>query len=267
MVQNTVQQLTQAVQNMLQILQQAGAADPAAADPTIPPAPDGSDMPPASNGMPPDAIGGDMGDDDDDMDDDDMSDPSADDSTPAAGNDLHSRVQKLEHHTGLKKSASPDRPLIYRIDELEEHYLGETFQGSAAQRVDQLESVLGLQKSASTDEAPETIALDSLIKSAIGEAESRFMAALDKRLGQQSSDEELPSPDQMRKSAQQQRSKFGQRKATQPATQGDEELIKSARSWGMTDGDLDEPVTLGDALQMQYAAMIGGAMPFGDDED
>lgn len=261
-----IQQLSQIFQQGLQVLQQAGAsagapaADPAAGAPDM----GGDDD---MGGMPADASAGapGMGDDDDMGGDDGM----------GGGASLHDRISQLESHTGLKKSAS-SAPIVDRLDMLEEHWLGEAYEGSALDRVTQLEGVV-LKKSATrntrkqsrtqqpatpaVDDAPDVIPLDTLIKTAISEGVQQVLGQM-----QQTSSNDLPSITNMRKDAATSRPAYNQRRSVASnQTQSDADLTKAAQSWGYDEEDLDKPVSLGDALMLQYHATKSGAS-FGSDD-
>jgi hypothetical protein len=271
------QQLIQAVQNMLQILQSSGGAAGAAG--AVPPAggSDGTEGYDDDSGMESGGAAGGMEDDDDMGDDADMSDSAP----PAGGNgapppaggqappnganpqqsgagSLHDRIGRLESHTGLKKSAS-NLSFSQRLDLLEEDLLGEAYEGPTVARVEQLEKA-AYSSVATEEDVPESIDLGDLIKTAIDTAKKEFTAELDQRLGK-SATQELPSPEQLRGQA-----RYGTRKAVVPENSADADLIKSARSWGFDD-DLDAQVSFGDALRMSYLAQGGAAIPYDDDEE
>ena len=126
-------------------------------------------------------------------------------------------------------------------------------------RVAQLEKAAGI--SYPSDDAPDEIPLDSLIKSAIQQGIQKGMAEL------VANDGDIPDVQSMRKSARGDR--YGQRRGQRTITT-DAELVKAASQFGWADDELDEPVTLGDALMMQYHAQQGGEpLPYdpGDDDD
>lgn len=274
-----IQQLTQAVQNMLTILQSAGQAGAAGVPPTSEDPTAGTDADP---GMPPGGAAGAMDDDDDmddDMDEDDAppapgqppaggaAPPPVPGGAPAAGNvsgagSLHDRISNLETHTGLKKSAS-NATLADRLDALEEDLLGGAFDGPTVARVEQLEkavrgSVAIVPEVVEEPEAPESIDLGELIKTAIAEVEAKFSAKLDDRLGKSA---EIPSVESLRGTP-----RVGARRSTATAIDGDAALVKSAQNWGM-DADLDAPVSFGDLLRLQYQAQIGGLLTDEDEGD
>ena len=174
------------------------------------------EMPPDDQGMPPTGMAGD-----------------------GTGGSLHDRVSQLEDHTGLKKSAQ-GLPMAERIDALERHYLGEEFDGDPHKRV------LQLEKAARQDEAPDTIPLDVLIKSAVQEGIRQGLAQQQDML-----------PDLNR-----QRYQGSQRRAQVSTVQSDTDLQKAAQAWGYAGDDLDEPATLGDCLAYQWHVAQGGrALP------
>jgi hypothetical protein len=263
MDQQMVQALMGVFQQGLQILQQAQTGGSA------PPGPMGaaSGAPPMGQplmggGAPPMDDGMDEDDDEDmyDADDgDDMDDDAAgDDDGMGGGASLHDRVSQLEGHTGLKKSARGS--LSDRLDALESQLLGQEYEGPMVDRVAQLEKAAGLGYPGD-DGAPDEIPLDSLIKSAIQQGIQKGMAELVQA-------DEIPDVRSMRKSARDAR--YGQRRGQRTITT-DAELVKAAASqFGWNDDELDEPVTLGDALMMQYHAQQGGEpLPYdpGDDDD
>ena len=258
---NTIQQLTQLLQQMLQVVQAAGGT------PATPPA-TGATPPPA--GAPP--MGDSDGDEYDDVgddDDDEMGDDEDNNAMGGGASGLHDRISKLEAHTGLKKAAS-NVPLVDRLDALEDHWLGEQFAGAAVDRLLQLEGV-ALKKAAvagkkpattADDDAPDVINLGDLIKSAVTEGIKLGLQA------QQAVDdeEELPDPATLRKQARS-APQFSQRRGQRPAVTGDEALTKAAQQWGLTDEELDSPVSFGDYLQFQYRTGAGRAsLPLGDDD-
>jgi hypothetical protein len=256
----TIQALMGVFQQGLQILQQAqgGGSAPGAAPMGGPPmagaAPMGAGGPPGGPMMDED----DMDDDDDYADDDgnEGDETDMDDDGMGGGQSLHDRVSQLEGHTGLKKSASGS--LSERLDALESELLGLEYEGPLVERVMQLEKAAGINYP--SNDAPDEIPLDALIKSAIQAGISRGMAEL------AGSSDELPNPAKLRKGAKDQR--YGQRRGRSPQPQSDAELAKTAAQMGWDEGDLDEPVSLGDALLMQYHAQQSGeALPFPDDDD
>lgn len=262
MDQQMIQALMGVFQQGLQILQQAqtgGSAPPGmmGAAPGAPP----MGQPPMGGGVPPMDDGMDEDDDEDmydedDGDMDDMDDAAADDGM-GGGQSLHDRVSQLEGHTGLKKSARGS--LGDRLDALESELLGQEYEGPMVDRVAQLEKAAGI--SYPSDDAPDEIPLDSLIKSAIQQGIQKGMAEL------VANDGDIPDVQSMRKSARGDR--YGQRRGQRTITT-DAELVKAASQFGWADDELDEPVTLGDALMMQYHAQQGGEpLPYdpGDDDD
>jgi hypothetical protein len=267
-----IQQLTQVFQQGLTILQAAGGA---ATDPTADPMAD-----PMGGGMPAmgDASADDGTDDMDMMGGDDMGMGGDDMGMGGDDGNLHDRVSQLEDHTGLKKSASA--PIVVRLDNLEEHWLGETYEGSAVQRVAQLENVAGLRKAANQtrrtkqtrtpanqtrqDDAPDVIPLDSLIKAAITEGIAQVM----KQQAPAAEDDELPSVESLRKSGRRNQPVVTQRRGVPHAIQSDAALTKAAQAFGYSDeDDLDQPAGLGDYLLMQYHASRSGSPVFTGDDD
>lgn len=252
MDQQLLQQLMQVFQQGLTLLQQAQQGG-------------GMDMGDGGGNMPPGADDAAMGGGDDDMgggDDDDM----------GGGGSLHDRVSRLEDHTGLKKSASGS--LSDRVDALESELLGELYEGPMSLRVGQLEKAAGVSaspRSRQTEEidAPDEIPLDSLIKSAIQQGISEGLSKLAEQQGLPVGNlhSEYPNPASMRKAASGAVS-YGTRKASPPSIQSDAELAKAAAAWGLSEDDLDQPMTFGDILQAQYyAAQNGTELPMGDDDD
>ena len=256
-----LQQLSQVFQQGLKILQNAGAAggDDDEDDEDLD---TGADM---DDDEDEDDEGGfdmDGGDDDDDEDEDDDADDEDDEDDADEDDDmedddeggdmpdnLHDRISKLEQHTGLKKFAkSGDMPLVLRLDNLEEHYLGETYEGTPYERTSQLEGYTGtgLAKSAS----PNVIPLDSLIKSAIGAGSA--------------SDDDYPSPASLRKSA----VRYGTSRRSTHAIASDDDLTKAAESWGYDEDELDEPIGLADLLRAQIHAKdhMADFLPMADDD-
>lgn len=271
MDQQMIQALMGVFQQGLQLLQQAqtGAA--------APPGPMGG--PPGA----PSAAGGPPGapmDGDDDMyaDDDgnpgDMGDDAADDGM-GTGQSLHDRVSQVERHTGLKKSADAGT-LSDRITDLEVSLLGTEYEGPMVERVRQLEKTAGvgystgMRKSAAEspiEDAPEEIPLDALIKSAIQQGIQQGMAALI-AAGDEGGTDEIPDLTQMRKAARNGGDHYGRRRGAAPVAQSDADLVKAAAGLGWAADELDQPFSLGDALQMQYnAQQAGEAIPFADDDD
>lgn len=225
----------------------------------------------------------DMEDDDDDTadmgDDMDMEDDEEDDGGDMKAS-LNDRIARLEQHTGLKKAATAGT-LLERIDQLETHWLGEEYEGSAQDRVEQLESIV-LNKSATdedrhrgsgrveeSDESPDVIPLDDLIKTAIKEGITAGMQQLSKSAANEP-DDELPSAQELRRNRKMSKSakgiKYGDRKAQAHLVQTDADLQKAASNLGMG-GDLDAPVSMGEALQMMYLAQSGstGSYTVGDE--
>ncbi|MBD2019330.1 hypothetical protein H6F43_03920 [Leptolyngbya sp. FACHB-36] len=252
----------QAIQALMQTLQQAVQILQSAASDTAPGDDDDKDMPQPNAAMDDDG-------DADDMDDLDKDMVDGDDDGDAAT--LHDRIAQLEQHTGLKKSANAV-PVLERIDALEDHWLGEQYEGAVADRVAQLERVAKLQKSTkpartqpTDDDAPEVIHLDALIKTAISEGVKVGVREVVSQMQSDTTSRTLPPVSEMRKQASQTR--YNQRKAQPPTVQGDAELIKSAQSWGYEDGDLDKPVGLGDVLLAQYHAQQNGGSAFLFDDD
>lgn len=187
--------LTQALQQAVQILQSgAGAGDSAA--------PEGADL--AADPADPNAMmdDGDADDLDPAMGDDadPMADPNAD---PAMGGmpqpGLHDRVEQLENHTGLNKSASAGLSIELRLDQLEKIHLESPFDGELIERIEQLEAIpklsKALAKAAEAVEAPESIDLAAVIKATVEQTTMAVMAKLQKSaVGQ----DELPGLGQLR---------------------------------------------------------------------
>lgn len=260
----TIQALMGVFQQGLQILQtaQSGAAG---APPVANGAPGAMPMANGGGGMPePD------GDEDEDLyDDDDEDNEDEDDAQPGMNDDdqdgmgaasLHDRVSQLENHTGLKKSASGG--LLDKVAALEEAILGTEYEGPLVARVGQLEKAAGVQPE---PEAPQEIALDDLIKSAIQEGIRQYAAA-----AKDDEDDEDLIPDLkiMRKAARDGR--YGKRRSSAPEVATDEDLVKSAANFGWREDSLDQPVSFGDALLLQFhAQQAGEALPFdaADDDD
>lgn len=273
MDQQLIQSLMMCFQQGLTLLQQAqagaGAGNPMGGDGM-----DDGDM----AGGPDDGMDeGGMGDggavpppmaDGEDGDMDDM-----DGTAMGGGGTLHDRVQQLESHTGLKKSAQ-SLPLGERVDALEDEILGQQFEGPMVQRVAQLEKAVGgdLHKAAD-DEAPQEIPLDALIKSAIANGISQGMRQMRRELQKSAAaddGDDLPEPSTLRKNARQ--ATYGQRRGQQHTVSGDADLIKAAQDWGMdvgSDEDLDQPIGFGDAMMALYQITQNGeAIPYsGDDDD
>jgi hypothetical protein len=190
------------------------------------------------------------------------------DMPPQDGN-LHDRVSQLESHTGLQKSAG-NLPLIHRLDALEEHWLGESYQGSAGDRVDQLENVI-LGKSAQSssgaatrtqnptvDDAPDEIDLPSLIKAAASagakQGAKEATAAIAALLSQETNIEgNLPPLNHLRKTAR--TPVVGERRGQVPKDQGYDKLAKAAAIWGYEEGAFDE-----DRLDEPAGSIFGRAM-------
>jgi hypothetical protein len=265
----TIQALMAVFQQGLQILQQAqGAAG----------APGAPAMAGGAPGMPPTTPGDDdMGEDDDDQFADDAGNDGAapdgmDDDMDGDGlgsASLHDRVSQLENHTGLKKSASGGT-LGDRISALEDEILGVEYEGPMIQRVSQLEKAAGVgpkpKASNPVEDAPDEIPLDQLIKSAIQTGIQQAMA--EKGITADVDDADLPDPATMRKAARQNGNHYGQRRASAPVQQTDEQLAKSAAALGWDEEDLDAEPSLGDVLLLQYhTQQMGEPMPFADDED
>jgi hypothetical protein len=263
--QKAMQALMQSLQQALQILQSASAA-PGGDDEMD----EGDDMgddamdPNASldDEMDEDEMGAEMGDEDGMDEDDEMGDDlDKDMGSMGSGSNLSDRIAKLESHTGLKKSAT-NMPLVQRVDALEDWHLGEQYEGSVAQRVEQLEGVLGL---ASSDEAPDVIALDDLIKSAIAEGASlavknafKEMGIADGKGGKPPKGRNLPNVGEMRKAAAS--TQYGRRRSQAPEFT-DEALAKAAKDWSMEGEDLEAPIGLADALMAQFfAGRSGGSL-------
>ncbi|MBT9316303.1 hypothetical protein [Leptothoe spongobia] len=197
-----------------------------------------------------------------------MGDPTAGDpmamGDAAGGDNLHDRVSQLEEHTGLQKSAGAG--LLTRITKLEEALLGVEYQGAAVDRVDQLAKSLGIvtpqQQPVSTassgvsDDAPEEIPLESLIKAAIRSELSTHL--------QKSSEATLPDVSDLRQAQPVIQRQPARREPT--TLQTDDALMKSAAQFGWEESDLDEEVTFGDVLQLQYNAQQGGSTLFSDDD-
>ncbi|MDA0267539.1 MAG: hypothetical protein O3A14_11410 [Cyanobacteria bacterium] len=245
-----LQQLAQIFQQGLTLTQQAMQQGGGG---MMPPDGDGDEGPGAGM-MPPGAPGG-------DGDEDDPNGMGAPDGDGMGGDgSLHDRVSALEDHTGLAKTAG-ERPgtMGDRLDFLEDEILGQQFDGPMLLRVQQLEKALGTVPDLA-DSAPDEIPLEALIKSAAAQAARAAVAEMAGNSGGQ-----LPSPQSMRKTAG--RGHIGERKAQQPLIRTDEQLVKAAQTWGLSDGDLDAPVSFGDVLQMQYEANKAGvAFPLDDDD-
>jgi hypothetical protein len=264
--QKAMQALMQSLQQALQILQSASAA------------PGGDDEMDEDDEMGDDAMdpnaslddemdeddemGDEMGDEDEMDEDDEMGDDlDKDMGSMGSGSSLSDRIAKLESHTGLKKSAT-NMPLVQRVDALEDWHLGEQYEGSVAQRVEQLEGVLGL---ASSDEAPDVIALDDLIKSAIAEGAKiavknafKEMGVTSGKGGKPPKGRNLPNVGEMRKAAAS--TQYGRRRSQAPEFT-DEALAKAAKDWSMEGEDLEAPIGLADALMAQfYAGRSGGSL-------
>lgn len=260
----TIQALMGVFQQGLQILQQAQTGGGA-------PGADAGDM---GGGMPADGGGDDDmyqqdgGNDAPDGMDDDASDMGDDDGMGSSGS-LHDRVSQLEDHTGLKKSATAST-LPERLDALESEILGQEYEGPVVARVQQLEKALGTEAKESSDkpsdnDAPQEIPLDTLIKTAIQSGIQEGLAKI-----QSPSTNDLPDPESMRKAARRNGANHYNQPRRQATTmQGDEDLTKAAIACGWSDEDLDQEVTLGDMLLVQYHAQQAGSdIPmFGDDDD
>lgn len=250
------QQLTQLVQQMLQVLQSAGGGgnDPSAMMDDDDDGDEQEQMAPPDGEMP-------MDEGDEEEDDEQM---PMDKGDAMGGASLHDRVKQLESHTGLKKSAS-HLPIGDRLDMLEKLHLGQCYDGAVHLRVGQLEKALH------QDDAPDVIPLDDLIKTAIAEGIKQGMGQMkmQKSAAQDDDDDseyELPSIRQLRKQAEQARISRPKRQVT--VVSGDDDLTKAARAYGYTDDDdLDQPATFGDFLSAQYHALRAGtAMPMDDDD-
>lgn len=262
----TIQALMGVFQQGLQILQtaQSGAAGAPPMANGAPGAPGA--MPGAAPGGMPEPDGDedeDLYDDDEDMEDDDDDDqPGMDDDGQdgMGASSLHDRVSQLENHTGLKKSASGG--LLDKVAALEETILGTEYEGPLVARIGQLEKAAGITPE---PEAPQEIALDDLIKSAIQEGIKQYAA-----VAKVDEDDEDIIPDlrTMRKAARDGR--YGKRRSSAPEVATDEDLVKSAANFGWSKDSLDEPVGFGDALLLQYySQQAGEPLPFDatDDED
>lgn len=264
MDQAAVQQLTQLLQQMLTVVQGMGGdggMDPGDADVDgTGNAMDGMDDPNAMGEM--DAMG---------------DDPTAGVDPAGAGMEdgtLHDRINQLETHTGLKKSAGAT--LLTRVDALEDAVLGQQWEGPLVDRVNQLSDALGvgLQKTAkqtakhaeakkqSKKEAPDEIALEDLIKTAVKEA------VLADRQTRQSPTADYPSPATLRKTPTQQVQVIEKEtvRRSQPVIQTDEQLMKAAAEFGWTEEELDQEVGLGDVLMMQYNAERTGDSLFPEED-
>ena len=270
----TIQALMGVFQQGLQILQtaQSGAAGaPPMANGAPGAAPGG--MPGAMPGAQPGGMPEPDGDEDDDLYDDDEGDEDDDEGMgdgPGMDDDdqdgmgaasLHDRVSQLENHTGLKKSASGG--LLDKVAALELQLLGTEYEGPLVARVGQLEKAAGVSPE---PVAPEEIALDDLIKSAIQEGIKQYAKALPQS---DDDDDVIPDLGAMRKAAR--NGRYGQRRGLVPEVVTDEDLVKSAANFGWSKDSLDEPVGFGDALLLQYhAQQAGEPLPFDssdDDED
>lgn len=264
------QQLTQLVQQMLQVLQSAGGGAPPMDDGGMD---DDMTPPPDAAPMDKDMMSGGAAPMMDDDDDDDMG------GDMMGGASLHDRVQRLESHTGLKKSAQ-STPISDRVDALERHWLGEEYDGPMVARVQQLEKAAGvLNKSATTaprqstpkpepeDEAPDVIPLDSLIKAAIAEGVKAAVQQTPQPAPKtEPEDDDLPSISEMRKAAG--RVSYGQRKRQRNTVETDAQLQKTAEEWGYSDSDLDKPVGFADLLMAQYVGLKNGSpILIGGDDD
>lgn len=263
---NQLMQVFQQGLTLLQQAQQQGGMGGAADTPADPMQPDGAmpdQMPQGEDDgtadaipgqMPPDGGGDGMGD----------------------GGSLHDRVAALEDHTGLEKSAGT---LSDRIDRLEEGVLGELYDGPMNLRVGQLEKAAGVTntaaasaspqgaESATVPSYPEGIQLDALIKSAIEIGVAQGLERAFKQSGDSQEQQGLPALDDMRKTAKNQRTSYGQSKAVPTTVVGSgENLVKAAESWGYGESDLDKPASFGDVLQFQYEASRQG-IELPDDDD
>lgn len=259
-----LQQLTQVFQQgltLLQSAQQDGGMDMGSGGDMPNDAPD--DMPADGDGeLPP---GG------DDMAGDTPDDMSAGDDGMGGGDSLHDRVSQLEDHTGLAKSADATS-LRDRVDALEADLLGTVYEGPMVARIGQLEKAAGVgeakppaaaAEAADVDEAPDEIPLDLLIKTAVQEGAKQAIEQYKLALQQDLPDTQLPSPAEMRKSANGERASSG-RRAQPSVVQSDEALVKAANQWGMG-ADLDAPVGFGEALQVMYEAQQSGMFIESDD--
>lgn len=129
-----------------------------------------------------------------------MADPNAD---PAMGGmeqpGLHDRVEQLENHTGLNKSASAGLTLDQRLDQLEKIHLDTAFDGEIVDRIEQLEATpklsKALAKAATAIEAPEQIDLKALLAEAVQQGRESVLAELRKSPATQDG---LPDLGQMR---------------------------------------------------------------------
>jgi DNA-binding ferritin-like protein len=234
--------LTQVLQQAVQILQSisGGAADPNA-DPNADPAmmDDGD----------PDNLDPTMGDAADPN-----ADPNADPSMGGMGQPgLHDRVEQLESHTGLKKSATAGLSIEERLEQLEEIHLDTAFDGEIVDRIAQLESVPKLAKSlakSATTEAPDQIDIAELLDAAVQRGRDSVLAELRKTtaVATKSKDEVAPDLGQLRS--------VGIRRAQSPQA-----LEKSANEELASVG-------FGGALQGLYLMHQNGmATGFGADED
>jgi hypothetical protein len=231
--------LTQVLQQAVQILQSigGGAADPNA-DPNADPAmmDDGD----------PDNLDPTMG---------DAADPNADpNADPSMGQPgLHDRVEQLESHTGLKKSATAGLSIEERLEQLEEIHLDTAFDGEIADRIAQLESVPKLAKSlakSAATAAPDQIDIAALLDAAVQRGRESVLAELRKTTSTATKAKEEVAPDlgQLRS--------VGIRRAQSPQA-----LEKSANEELASVG-------FGGAMQgLYYLHQNGMATGFGADED
>lgn len=184
-----------------------------------------------------------------------------DDGDGMGASSLHDRVSQLENHTGLKKSAGGG--LLDKVAALELEILGTEYEGPLMARVGQLEKAAGVRPE---PEAPQEIALDELIKSAIQEGIKQYASA--RPAADDDEDDIIPDLSAMRKAARDGR--FGKRRGRAPEVATDEDLVKSAANFGWREDSLDQPVSFGDALLLQFhAQQAGEALPFDatDDDD
>jgi len=244
------QQLQQALQQLTMLVQQAAGGG---GDPGMDPGMAGDDP-----NMDPNMAGGDPG---MDPDMDPNMDPDMD-----KGMNLHDRLSNLEAHTGLRKAASV--PITAFLDNLESQYLGQEFEGPIPARVGQLETALGIDLSKSAaitdDDAPQEIALDSLIKTAMQGAIAPLVQRMD-RLEGQGDGEGIPSVGSLRKAARAGGVSVGRRRSGATTVQNDDDLTKAAQDWGL-DGELDEKVTWGEALSLLYQGQKSGLLSTADDD-
>ena len=258
-----VQQLTAVFKQGLQILQTAAGTseDPAGDEPM-----DGGGMP-------------DMDDEPDDGDEDMGADgmPDMDDEPDDMPKSLSDRVKQLESHTGLSKTAA-SHPLPVRVDALEEGLLGQQYEGSLLDRVEQLERVMSksaasavsADKASTTNEAPDVIPLDQLIKAAVNNAVQTALAEQARRQAATEADldadgDDLPDLSKLRKASRHQPVVSPPKRAAHVVT--DTDLEKAIQDLGYEEKDLDEPAGFGDLLMMQRLADQRGTTLFADDSD